>query len=55
MVVKVHSASLWRPVSRAVSELLILVGLAGVLVWAWGMLDTALYQHVQKKDRKSVV
>lgn len=48
MVVKVQAGSLWKPIRTAVSELLILVGFAGVLVWAWGMLETTLYQHVQK-------
>jgi len=48
MVVKVRAESLWKPVSTAVANVLIVAGSAGVLVWAWSLLDTALYQHVQK-------
>lgn len=48
MVVKVQAESLWKPLRTAVSELLILVGFAGVLVWAWSMFETTLYQRVQK-------
>jgi sortase A len=58
MVIRVRAQSLWKLLLRAVSDLLILAGTAGVLVWAWGMFEAALYQHVQKtqfeQDRAEV-
>lgn len=48
MVIRVRAESLWKPLRKAAADLLILVGAAGVLVWAWGMFGTMLYQHVQK-------
>jgi len=48
MVIRVRAQSPWKSLLRAVSNLLILAGTAGVLVWAWGLFEAALYQHVQK-------
>jgi sortase A len=48
MVIKVRVESLWKLVAKAVSDVLLLAGSAGVLIWAWGMTETTLYQHVQK-------
>lgn len=53
MVVKLRSGSLWKPLRIAVANVLILAGSAGVLVWAWSELQTALYQHVQKNQFES--
>jgi sortase A len=50
MVIKVRVESLWKPLGKAASDALLLAGSAGVLVWAWGMLETTLYQHVQKSQ-----
>jgi sortase A len=48
MVIKVRGKSVWKAFRTAVANVLILAGSAGVLVWAWSLLETTLYQHVQK-------
>jgi LPXTG-site transpeptidase (sortase) family protein len=48
MIVRVQSESFGKAFRMAVANAMILAGSVGVLVWAWGMLETTLYQHVQK-------
>lgn len=59
MIIRVQAASLWKPLRKAVADVLILAGSACALVWAWSLFETTLYQRVQKnqfeRDRKSVV
>src|SRR5579872_7026619 len=50
MIVRVQSGSLGKPFRMVVANAMILAGSAGVLVWAWGMLETALYQQVQESQ-----
>jgi LPXTG-site transpeptidase (sortase) family protein len=50
MVVRVHAESLWKSLLDAVADLMILAGTVCMLVWAWGMFEPALYQHVQKRQ-----
>jgi len=48
MVIRIRAESLWKPLLHAVSDILTLAGIVGVLVWAWGLFEPALYQHIQK-------
>jgi len=48
MVVRLRADFLSKPLRRAFADVLILAGSVGVLVWAWGLLEPTLYQHVQK-------
>jgi sortase A len=48
MLIRVRAKPPRKLFGRAAANTLILIGSVGVLVWAWAMLDTALYQHVQK-------
>jgi len=50
MVIKVRAESSWKRFRTAVSNVLILAGSAGVLVWASSLFETTLYQHVQKNQ-----
>lgn len=53
MIVRVQAESVWRPLRRALADVLILAGSAAVLVWAWALVSTALYQRVQKTQFES--
>jgi len=50
MIVRVQAESFWKTFRRAVADLLLLSGSACLLVWAWGLLEPTLYQHVQKNQ-----
>ena len=47
MVVRVRLQPLWKLFLGIVADLLILLGVAGVLVWLWGLSDGAVYQYAQ--------
>ncbi len=47
MVVRVRPKPLWKLFLGVMADLLILVGVAGVLIWVWGLSDGALYQYTQ--------
>jgi len=44
-----------KTVRRAVANTLILAGSICVLVWAWGLLKPALYQHLQKQELERIL
>jgi len=48
MVVRVRVESVKRRLLAWTADSLILVGLCGLLVWAWGLSEGALYQYVQR-------
>ena len=47
MVVRVRPKPLWKLFLGVTADLLILLGVAGVLIWLWGLSDGALYQYTQ--------
>ncbi|HYV62264.1 MAG TPA: class D sortase [Bryobacteraceae bacterium] len=47
MVVRVRLQPLWKLLLTVTADLLIVVGVAGMLVWIWGLADGALYQYTQ--------
>jgi LPXTG-site transpeptidase (sortase) family protein len=47
MVVRVRLKSLWKVFLGVMADLLILVGVGGMLVWLWGLSDGAIYQYTQ--------
>jgi Sortase domain len=47
MVVRVRLQPPWKLVLGMTADLLILVGVAGVLMWVWGLSDGAAYQYAQ--------
>jgi sortase A len=47
MVVRVRPQSLWKLFAGVVADLLIFVGVSGMLVWLWGLSDGAVYQYTQ--------
>lgn len=47
MVGQVRHQPLWKLFLGVVADLLILVGIAGMLVWLWGLSDGAVYQYTQ--------
>jgi len=48
MVIRVEAARFGKALRNALANVMIAAGCGGVLVWAWGMFETTLYQHVQK-------
>jgi len=55
MVVRVQAESIGKTIRMALADILIAAGCGGMLVWAWGMLETTLYQHVQKRQFEHVL
>jgi len=55
MLVRVQADSVWKPVRNLLSNILILTGILCMLVWAWGLLEPALYQHFQKQELERMV
>ena len=47
MVVRVRLQPPWKLFLGLTADLLILVGIAGMLVWLWGLSDGAVYQYTQ--------
>ena len=47
MLVRVRLQPLWKLFLGLTADLLIFVGVAGVLVWFWGLSDGAIYQYTQ--------
>ena len=47
MIVRVRLQPLWKLFLGVTADLLILVGVGGMLVWLWGLSDGAIYQHTQ--------
>jgi sortase A len=47
MIVRVRPKPLWKIFLGVAADLLILLGVAGVLVWVWGLSDGVLYQYTQ--------
>jgi len=47
MVVRVRLQPLWEFSLAVVADLLILVGIGGMLVWLWGLSEGAVYQYTQ--------
>lgn len=47
MVVRVRPKPLWKLFLGVAADLLILLGVAGVLVWLWGLSDGVVYQYTQ--------
>ena len=47
MIVRVRPKPLWKLFLGMTADLLILLGVAGVLVWLWGLSDGAVYQYTQ--------
>lgn len=47
MVLRVRLQPPWKLFLGVTADLLILTGIAGVLVWGWGLADGALYQYAQ--------
>jgi LPXTG-site transpeptidase (sortase) family protein len=47
MVVRVRLQPPWKLFLGLTADLLILLGVAGVLVWLWGLSDGAVYQYAQ--------
>lgn len=48
MIVRVRPKPLWIVFLQGGADLLILLGVAGVLVWVWGLADGVLYQYTQR-------
>ena len=49
MVVRVRLKPPWKLFLGVTADLLIFVGVAGVLVWLWGLADGAAYQYAQRQ------
>jgi len=47
MTVRVRLQPPWKLFLGLMADLLILLGVAGVLVWLWGLSDGAVYQYAQ--------
>lgn len=47
MVVRVRLQPIWKLFLGMVADLLIVVGVGGVLLWLWGLSDGAVYQYTQ--------
>lgn len=47
MIVRVRPQPLWKLFLGLAADLLILLGVAGILVWVWGLSDGVLYQYMQ--------
>jgi sortase A len=47
MIVRVRPQPLWKLLLGIAADLLILLGVAGLLVWVWGLSDGVLYQYTQ--------
>ena len=47
MVVRVRFQPLWEFFLAVVADLLIFVGIGGMLVWLWGLSEGAVYQYTQ--------
>ena len=47
MVVRVRLQPPWKLFLGLTADLLLLVGVAGILVWLWGLSDGAVYQYAQ--------
>ncbi len=54
MIVRVRAEPLWKISVRVLADLLIVVGVAGLLAWSWGLADGALYQYSQAVQFESV-
>jgi len=55
MRIRVQARSVRDSVRRALANTLIWAGSVGVLVWAWGMFEPMLYQHVQKEQLERIL
>ena len=55
MMVKVRVEPLWKLFLRVLADLLLVLGLAGVLAWVWGISDGALYQYSQGVQFESAI
>jgi sortase A len=47
MIVRVRLQPLWKLFLRVTADLLIFLGVAGVLVWLWSISDGVVYQYTQ--------
>ncbi len=47
MIVRVRLQPLWKSFLRVTADLLIVLGVGGMLVWLWGVSDGAVYQYTQ--------
>jgi sortase A len=47
MIVRVRLQPLWKLFVQVTADLLIFLGVAGVLVWIWGISDGVVYQYSQ--------
>jgi len=47
MVVRVRLQPVWKLFLQVTADLLIFVGVAGILVWIWALSDGAVYQYAQ--------
>ena len=47
MVVRVRPKPLWKLFLGVTADLLVFVGVAGVLIWLWGLSDGVIYQYAQ--------
>lgn len=48
MTARVRVKSLGRLLLQVSADLLVFIGICGVLIWAWAWTDAAVYQHVQE-------
>lgn len=48
MTARVRVKSLGRLLLQVSADLLVFIGICGVLVWAWAWTDAAVYQHIQE-------
>jgi sortase A len=47
MLVRVRLQPVWKLFLRVTADLLVLVGVAGLLIWLWGLSDGVVYQYTQ--------
>jgi sortase A len=47
MIVRVRLQPLWRLFLRGTADLLIVLGVGGMLVWLWGLSDGVVFQYTQ--------
>lgn len=47
MIVRVRLQPLWKLFLMVTADLLIVLGVGGMLVWVWGLSDGAVYQYTQ--------
>ena len=55
MIVRVRAEPLWKISVRVLADLLMFVGLAGMVVWIWWIADGAVYQYTQGIQFESAV